>query len=234
MNSNQDKLSVEQLEALRRLDACTLANAIETFHERLRNEGYANSSLHCLFPKLPPIVGYAATVKVRGSAPPTADGPFPDRTDWWDYINSLPSPRIVVVQDASTRAGLGSLLGAVHVNILRALGCVGAVTNGSARDLPAAEQAAFQLFTCGVSVSHAYVHIVKFGEPVEIAGLKIKSGDLLHGDLHGVQNVPLDIASKIPPVAARIHEEKSHLIQLCQSTDFSLEKLRAAVAKKTI
>ena len=33
-------LPPEQLEALRRLDACTLANAIETFHQRLRNEGF--------------------------------------------------------------------------------------------------------------------------------------------------------------------------------------------------
>ena len=63
-------LTPEQLEALRRLDACTLANAIETFHERLRNEGFADNSVHCLFPHLKPMLGYAATIKVRGSAPP--------------------------------------------------------------------------------------------------------------------------------------------------------------------
>ena len=96
-------LTSEQLEILRRLDACTLANAIETFHERLRNEGFADSSVHCLFPRLPPMLGYAATVKIRGSAPPTAAGPYPDRTDWWDYILSLPAPRVVVVQDVATR-----------------------------------------------------------------------------------------------------------------------------------
>ena len=71
------------------------------------------------------MVGYAATIKIRGSAPPTADGPYPDRTDWWDYIVSLPAPRVVVVQDVATRPGLGSLVGAVHMNILRALHCVG-------------------------------------------------------------------------------------------------------------
>ena len=123
-------LSPEQLEALRRLDACTLANAIETFHERLRNEGFMDNSVRCLFPRLQPMIGYAATIKIRGSAPPTADGPYPDRTDWWDYILSLPAPRVVVVQDVATRPGLGSLVGAVHMNILRALHCVGVVTNG--------------------------------------------------------------------------------------------------------
>ena len=224
-------LTSEQLENLRRLDASTLANAIETFHERLRNEGFADNSIHCLFPKLPPIIGYAATVKIRGSAPPTADGGYTDRTDWWDYISSLPSPRIVAVQDVATKTGFASLLGAVHVNILRALGCVGAVTNGVVRDIPVAEKLGFQIFAGGVSVSHAYVHIVEFGTPVEIGGLKISSGDLLHGDLHGVQNVPLDIAEKIPAAAAAITAKEQELIRLCQSKDFSIEKLRAAVAQ---
>jgi 4-hydroxy-4-methyl-2-oxoglutarate aldolase len=222
-------LTPEQLEALARLDGCTLANAIETFHERLRNEGFVDPTVRCLFPRLQPIVGYAATVKIRGSAPPTVNGPYADRTDWWDYILSLPAPRMVVVQDAATRPGLGSLVGAVHMNILRALHCVGVVTNGSVRDIPAAESAGFHLFAGSVSVSHAYVHIIEFGQPVEIGSLKIQSGDLLHGDLHGVQSVPQDIAERIPAVAAAITAKERQLIALCQSADFSLEKLRRAV-----
>ncbi|HEV2436808.1 MAG TPA: RraA family protein [Verrucomicrobiae bacterium] len=224
-------LTSEQLEILRRLDACTLANAIETFHERLRNEGFVNSSVHCLFPDLTPMLGYAATVKIRGSAPPAAAAPYTDRTDWWDYILSLPAPRVVVVQDVATQIGLGSLLGAVHVNVLRALGCVGAVTNGSVRDLPTAKKLGFHLFAGSVSVSHAYVHIVEFGAPVEIGGLKIQSGDLLHGDLHGVQSIPLGNADKVPLAAAEIIAREQELITLCQSKDFSIEKLRDAIAK---
>jgi regulator of RNase E activity RraA len=224
-------LTSEQLEILRRLDTCTVANAIETFHERLRNEGFADNSVHCLFPHLRPMLGFAATVKIRGSAPPTADSRYPDRTDWWDYILSLPAPRVVVVQDVATKVGFGSLLGVVHINILRALGCAGAVTNGAVRDLPAAEKLGFQLFAGSVSVSHAYVHIVEFGTPVEIGGLKIQSGDLLHGDLHGVQSIPSDIVWEIPLAAAEIIAREQKLITLCQSKNFSIEKLRAAIAE---
>ena len=224
-------LTPEQLEALRRLDACTLANTIETFHERLRDEGFMDSAIRCLFPSLQPMLGYAATVKIRGSAPPTGDGAFPDRTDWWDHIASQPAPRVVVIQDVATRPGLGALIGEVHMNILRALNCVGVVTNGSVRSIPAAERAGFHLFSGSVSVSHAYVHIIEIGTPVEVGGLKIRSGDLLHGDLHGVQSVPLDIAAQIPPIAARIAARKRELIALCQLPDFSVEKLRAAITK---
>lgn len=224
-------LTAEQMEILRRLDACTIANAIETFHERLRNEGFVNSSVRCLFPHLPPMLGYAATIKVRGSAPATAGPAYQERTDWWDFILSQPTPRVLVVQDVSTRPGLGSLVGAVHMNILRVLDCAGVVTNGAVRNIPAAGMAGFHLFAGSVSVSHAYIHIVEFGTPVEIGGLKIQSGDLLHGDLHGVQSIPLDIAVKVPRVAAEIVAREQELITLCQSKDVSLEKLRAAVTK---
>jgi regulator of RNase E activity RraA len=230
--SSANSLSPEQFEALRRLDACTLANAIETFRERLRNEGFMDSSIHCLFPQLQPMLGYAATIKIRGSAPPTADGKYSDRTDWWDYVLSVPAPRVVVVEDVSTRSGLGSLVGAVHMNILRALHCTGVVTNGSVRNIPAAESAGFHYFARSVTVSHAYIHIVEVGTPVELGGLKIDSGNLLHGDLHGVQCVPLEIAPEIPAVAARLAAKERALIALCRSPEFSLEKLRAAITSE--
>ncbi len=228
-----NSLTFEQLEALRRLDACTLANAVETFHERLRNEGFMGHNVRCLFPQLQPMVGYAATVKIRGSSPPTTGNLYSDRTDWWDYILSLPAPRVVVVQDTAARPGLGSLVGAVHMNVLRALHCVGVITNGSVRDIPAAESAGFHYFAGSVSVSHAYVHIVEIGKPVEIDGLKIRSGDLLHGDLHGVQTIPLDLAPSLPRAAAKISAEEQALIALCRSPEFSLQKLRAAIKRKS-
>lgn len=223
-------LSPEQLESLRSLDACTLANAIETFHKRLRNEGYMDASVRCLFPKLPPVIGHAVTVKIRGSEPPMSGREFLDRTDWWDYIVSLPAPRFVVIQDTASRIGAGSLIGAVHMNILRALQCTAVVTNGSVRDIPAAEQAGFQLFAGSVCVSHAYVHIVEFGGAVEVGGLTVKSGDLLHGDLHGVQSIPAEIAAEIFDVAVELNAQKDRLISLCQSGDFSIQKLRATMA----
>ncbi|HEV2329897.1 MAG TPA: RraA family protein [Verrucomicrobiae bacterium] len=227
-------LTAQEIETLRRIDACTLANAIETFHERLRNEGFVSHSIGCLFPKLPAVIGYAATIKIRGSAPPTAAVPYAERTDWWDYLLSLPAPRFLAVQDIASKTGVGSLLDAVHVNILRVLGCAGALTNGAVRDLPAIERLGFQVFAGGPCVSHAYIHIVEFGTPVEIGGLKIASGDLLHGDLHGVQSIPLDIAARIPPVAAIISSREKALIDLCQSRDVTIEKLRAATGNNSL
>jgi 4-hydroxy-4-methyl-2-oxoglutarate aldolase len=225
-------LSPEQLEALRRLDTCTVANAIDTFGVRLRNEGYMDDSIRCLFPQFPPMVGYAATLTMRGSAPPADDGLFPERTDWWDYLLKVPAPRVLVLQDVASRPGLGALIGVVHMNLLRALDCVGVITNGAMRSLPAAESAGLHLFASGVAVSHAYLHIIGFGGAVEVGGLRVQSGDLLHGDLHGVQSIPPELAARLPSAAAEITAKERELVSLCQSPAFSLEKLRAAVRQE--
>lgn len=227
-------LTTEELDALRRLDACTLSNAIEVFRVRLRNEGFMHGSVRCLFPQLQPMMGYAATILIRGAAPAFAGPAYHDRTDLWEYIQSVPAPRVVVVQDTASRRGLGSLVGEVHMNILQALGCVGVVTNGAVRDLPAAAAAGFYLFAENVTVSHAYVHIVEFGGPVEVAGLSVHSGDLLHGDLHGVQSIPLELAGRIPAVAADIAAKHRAIIGVCRSPEFSLKKLGEAVRKNQI
>src|SRR5665213_2095539 len=124
-NPSPITLTTKELDALRQLDACTLANTIETFHVRLRNEGFMHGSVRCLFPQLQPMVGYAATILIRGAAPAVAGPPYHDRTDLWEYIQSIPAPRVVVVQDAASSTGLGSLVGEVHMNILKTLGCAG-------------------------------------------------------------------------------------------------------------
>jgi 4-hydroxy-4-methyl-2-oxoglutarate aldolase len=228
-----DPLPPALLEQLRRLDACTVANAIETFDVRLRNTGFTDSSVRCMFDDFPPMVGYAATARIRTSEPPMEGHSYHERTDWWEHILSIPRPRIVVVQDIDDHPGLGSFVGEVHANIFLALGCAGLVTNGAVRDLPAVRASKFPLFAGCISVSHAYAHIFDFGGTVEAGRLKIQPGDLMHGDRHGVQTVPLDIAGKIPAAAKQLLEKEQRLIALCHSADFTVEKLREGV-KKTI
>ena len=219
-------LAPEQLEALRRLGTCTVSNAIEAFDVRLRNTGFADASVRCMFEDFPPIVGYAATARVRTSVPPMRGHNYFDRMDWWNAILQVPAPRIVVVEDVEKHPGFGSFVGEVHANILSALGCVGLITNGAVRDLPQVRTTGFQFFAGNVAVSHAYAHVFQYSIPVEIGGLKIEPGDLLHGDRHGILKVPLEIAAEIPAVARQIQEKEERLIAICRSADFSLGKLR--------
>ncbi len=137
----------------------------------------------------------------------------------------MPSPKIIVLHDADRIPGVGAFVGEIHARISKALGCVSYVTNGAIRDLPALEALQFQSFAAGTSVSHAYAHIIDFGEPVEIGGLKIAPGDLLHGDCHGVQTIPLSIAGDLPKAVKSVMDREAELIRFCESPEFSLQEL---------
>lgn len=228
------RVSTETLNALLMLDSCAIANAIEIFDVRLRNEGFSHPCLCCRFPRLPPMVGYATTLRVRAYSPPSKGNSYLDRTDWWRHLEGVPVPHVMVIQDMDNHAGRGAFVGEVHTNILKALGCVGAVTDGAVRDLAAIEGLNFQLFSKRVSVSHAYVHVVEFGTPVEVAGLQVRPGDLLHGDQNGLIRIPLEIAEDIPDIAIRLREREKQIIACCRSADFSIAGLRALLEKGAI
>jgi len=218
-------VSPGDIEKLRTFDSCTISNAIERRNVRLRNEGFLSGLARCQFPSLPPMVGYAVTARIRTASPPMSQRCYYDRMDWWNYVASLPEPRVMVLQDTDHEPGLGAFVGEIHAAIGHALKCIGCVTNGAVRDLHAVEAMGFQLYAHRTSVSHAYAHILEFGEPVEIDGLKILSGDLLHGDRHGVVTIPKAVATEIAETASKIQEEERVLIKFCGSSRFSLREL---------
>jgi regulator of RNase E activity RraA len=219
------------LNALASFDTCAVANAIECFDVRLRNEGFADDSLQCRFPTLPPIVGYAVTLRVRSGNPPMQGGNYEPRTDWWEQLAAVPVPRIVVIHDADRRPGIGAFVGEMHAAILQALGCIGVITNGAVRDLPAVGRTGFQLFSSRLSVSHAYMHVVETNTPIEVAGLHIEPGDLIHGDQHGIVRIPPAIAPELPAVVARVRAQERPLLEFCRSENFSKDGLRKLLAE---
>lgn len=214
-----------ELDKICSLDTCTVSNAIERLSVRLRNEGFVAGGLRCRFPNLTPMVGYAVTGSIRTSSPPMSGRCYYDRMDFWTYVANMPEPRVLVLQDVDDTPGFGAFVGEIHATICMALNCVGHVTNGAARDLPALEAMGFHLFSGSVSLSHAYAHLTEFGEPVELGGLKICPGELLHGDRHGVLKVPIELVPEILDEAERIRMEERELIEFCRSPQFSLDGL---------
>jgi regulator of RNase E activity RraA len=224
-------ITPEELEALRRYDTCTVANAIESFKVRLRNEGYTDGSIRLLTPRAEAMTGHAVTMRLRSSNPPAEGYLYNDRTDLWSYIQTIPAPRVVVIEDVDDKADAGAFIGATHAGILMSLGCVGVVTNGAARDLPAIGELPFHLFAGAVVPSHGYAHVFDFGKPVTVAGLTVSPGDLLHGDMHGVVSIPKDVAARIPVAAEAVMARERRILELCRSKDFTTEKLREIITK---
>jgi regulator of RNase E activity RraA len=213
------------IDALRKFSSPSIANAVETFKVRPRHHGFMSSEIRCLFPELGPLVGYAATAIIRAEAEP-AQGHRASTFGWWDYVLSIPAPRVIVVHDLDDPRGQGAQWGEVQANIHKALACVGVVTDGSVRDLDEVRALGFQFAAAHVSVSHAWVHMVDFGLPVKVGGLWVNPGDLIHADHHGALTVPADLVSKLPEAVAKVEADERTIIGLCQSRDFSADRLK--------
>jgi regulator of RNase E activity RraA len=218
-------LTAEQIEALKKITSPSVANAIEVFKVRPRQEGNVSSEIRGLFPELGPLVGYAATCLVRAEQGPI-DGHRASLYGWWDFVMSIPAPRVIVVHDLDEPRGQGAQWGEVQANIHRALGCVGVVTDGSVRDLDEVRALKFQFAAAHVSVSHANIHMVDFGIPVKVGGVWIKPGDLVHFDQHGVVTIPPDIATGIPEAIAKVEADEKTIISTCQAPGFTPDKLK--------
>jgi regulator of RNase E activity RraA len=225
------QLTAEELEALRAIPTPAVANAIETFNLRPRSVGFMGPAIRQMFPTLPPIIGYAVTA--RTVAAHTIElREAVSRADYWRFIESSSlRPRIAVVEDLDDPPTLGAFFGEVNANIHRALGCVGAITNGGIRDMDEVEALGFPIWAGSVVVSHAYVRLVDFGIPVQVGGLMVQPGDLLLADRHGVIAIPLAIARDIPDAARRIEVREKTIIRYCQSPDFSADGLAELVAR---
>src|SRR5271168_1945420 len=96
---HENTLSTKDLENLGAFDTVQVSNAIERLNVRLRNEGFVSGTAQCQFPNLGPMVGYAATGRIRTASPPMTYRCYYDRMDWWNYVASIPEPRIMVLQD---------------------------------------------------------------------------------------------------------------------------------------
>jgi regulator of RNase E activity RraA len=184
--------SESQLAFLRSIDTPTVCNLVEVVVPERRGHGYTVRHLHCPFPELPPMVGFAKTVtfKARDKVPLGEAGYIARRLDYLDYVGADPQPSVMIMQDLDgPQAGYGAFWGEVQSNVHQALGALGVVTDGSIRDIPMIAPG-FRMLAVSIVPSHAYVHVVDFGIEVTVAGMTVRCGDLIHADRHGAVVVP--------------------------------------------
>ncbi|MFN4260952.1 MAG: RraA family protein [Gemmataceae bacterium] len=189
------------LELLRKYDTPTICNVVELFDLRPRTAGYMDRRIQACYPKLPPMVGYAATATFRSAAPPRSGDVYAGIADQVASFAELPGPPIVVFQDLDdppASATFGEIMCATY----KTFGAIGLITSGAGRDLDQVEAMNFPCFTNGTICAHGYCHIVNINVPVHVGGASVLPGDLLHGDRNGVTTIPNEIASAVAQACA--------------------------------
>ena len=225
MGTDPGPLSAELLDQLKKIDTPTIANALELMDIRPRTEGFLRPEIKSISPVTETTVGYAVTgvISARHRSPAALE-----RSDYYQAIESIPAPRMVVLHDLDYPETIGSYWGEMQGNIALGLGCVGAVTDGGVRDLKEAEEMGFPFWAKEVLVSHGYVHAVAYNVPVDVGGVYIQPGDLIAADLHGVIQVPVDAAKRLPATVEALAEQEAIVIGAAQSPDVSAESITNA------
>ena len=226
-----DRTTAADLDALRAFDTPSICNAIELVAPERRAYGFTVRTLHCVRPGLAPMVGYArtATVRARRPAAATPEAVREARFRYLDYLEAGPGPTVSVVQDLDEgEAGFGSFWGEVNTSVHKALGCLGTVTNGSARDLDALAEG-FQILAGVIAPSHGFVHLVDSGCPVSVAGMTVESGDLIHADRHGAVVVPAGKARAVVDAAELIARREAVVIEAARTPGANAAAIKRAM-----
>jgi 4-hydroxy-4-methyl-2-oxoglutarate aldolase len=207
-------LSQAQFEELRAIDSPTIANAIEYFAVRPRVSGYCGSNVRCLTPDAGFMLGYAVTCKGDSTTETR------DRREHADLYRAIadvqPWPAVVVIGDDGdpSRIHLSCHAGEMMATTMKRVGAVGLVTDGGLRDIREINAlGGFHYFGRGLVVAHGRPCIYDVGAVVNIDGMEVRPGDLLHGDENGVVVIPAEIAGE---VAAKAREHR----------DFEQERLK--------
>ncbi len=137
-----------------------------------------------------PMAGFAVTLVIEPGNRAHQEDKGPDIKQYWEYVASVPGPKIVVVQDLDKPVIYGSFWGEVNSNLHRALGCIGTITDGGIRDTSEMFNAGFKALARGLCVGHAWSTPVRWNCEVEVFGRKVHPGQLIHADKHGFLVIP--------------------------------------------
>ena len=170
------------------------------------------------------MVGFASPVTVRSAMPAGKDAGY----DWLGAhvrrFAELPGPAVVVQQDLDDPP-VAATFGEVMCTTYKAFGAVGLVSSGSGRDLEQVRAIGFPVFTDGMAASHGYFHTVDIHVPVQVGGMVINPGDLIHGDLNGVTTIPVEIAAELATIGDEFVAAEEITMNAVRGDDPSPEKL---------
>ena len=218
-------ISSNLLERLRNIDTPSICNALEICAPERRGYGYTTKPFFCLQPGLRPIAGYARTLTIRSEVP---HGYEPEtfrkrQVDYFTYVEQGGSqPSVIVVQDLDASVGKGSFWGEVFTNVHKGLGAIGAITNGSVRDVPNAAEG-FQILAGMVLPSRAWVNVREWGVHVTVHGMEVACGDLVHADQHGAVIIPHNVAAELAEAAEFLTRREQVMITAAKTPGFTAE-----------
>ena len=232
------ELSEQQMFAiLREFDTPSITNVVATYpgtetclglYNPWTENWYTDTSIRCMYPELGPLVGYAVTCVYGLPDPNYSELSF---LDVIDALDESKKPTVLVFEqkfppDIANKAGLA---GGNMTSAMKAVGCVGAISNGPSRDIDEIRPMKFQYLLSGISPGHGAMALRAINVPVSVAGMDVAPGELIHMDENGACKFPADnLEDVVKNVQALRDEEADRIGKLANAT--SAKQVRAIMS----
>lgn len=219
------------LELLRSVDTPTVCNAIEVAQGKRGFADFTRGTMLCSAPEEPPVVGYARTAKIAARAP-SSDAPEvirERRMNYYRYMAEAPKPAICVIEDTDFPECVGAFWGELNTNVHKGFGLSGTLTNGVMRDLGDLPEG-YPVIAGSIGPSHAFVHVEEMDCAVEINGLSVKPGDLIHADRHGAVVVPENVVEELMAAIYRAQENERIVLNATAEEGFGFAEFERSWA----
>lgn len=187
------------LDELRDFDTPLLANTIGFIDPTPPHEYYLSGEIQSVTPPLGPTVGVAFTSEVDTSTP----GNVGDTDLFWQQLEAMSKcelPSVWVVKAVGSRPEHECVIGDGMAKTLFSVGCVGLVSDSRVRDIAGLIATPFAAYCRGRAVHHVPMRFRAIDRPVEVGGVTIHPGDVIHASADGVIRIP---PTCLPQLAAR-------------------------------
>ena len=225
-------LSPEQImEEMRKFDTPSITNVVATYpggatclsiYNPWTVNWYTDQSIRCIYPELGPVVGRAVTC-IYG----LPDAGFSGLTfmDVIDALEAAGSPTVLVLEQRFPPeiAGKVGLAGGNMVSAMKAVGCVGLVSNGPSRDVDEVRPLRFQYMLSGITAGHGPTAVHAVNTPVSVAGMDVSPGEIIHMDENGAVKFPSDKLEAVLKNARLLREEEEARIGKLQKASSAAE-----------
>ena len=223
------------LEELRDFDTALLANTIGYIDPTPPDQFYMGGSIRSLTPTIEPTVGVAFTCELDSSTPDSVAGKADTGVQGYDFYDQLEEmsasglPVVWLVKAVGARPDHECMMGDGMGKSLFASGCIGTVTDGNVRDIKGLLTTPFAVYARGVTIHHCRLRFRSFNQPVEVGGLTIAPGDVLHANSEGVIRIPPTCLDSLAARAIQMRAFESDAHRALRRTDLSPTRKRAYV-----
>ncbi len=216
------------LDELRDFDTPLLANTIGYISRVPPHQYYLSGEIQSVTPPLGPTVGVVFTAEIDSSTP----GEAGDTELYWRLLETMSRtalPGVLVAKAVGSRPEHECMIGDGMAKTLFSVGCVGLVSDSRVRDIPGLISTPFAAYCRGRAVHHEALRFRFIDRPVEIGGVTLSPGDVVHADHSGVIRIPPDCIGTLAAAAVRnrAFEHEAHMF--LRRTDKSPAEKRAEV-----